>query len=293
MFSPAPFLALALTTILPLVLSNGVPIHVSPGLNVSTNPNITAHLPPCTNLTYTNAPTIPCYTKLQVTSYLKNFNSTIAEVCSPIQLWSQCLLLSVYNVPGVNCTMTSNTTSTCTPFDCATLNSTACPQPAPSTFTNITTDQAQGWYGVWNVYSVHHFLTAWATALNTTSSEKAILGVINPRVANTATTVLTSLVSKYGLNPNADAAMVKLAQVKIVKPEPQYGNRHSKGQSSNPTGAQWRAILYAKMQSVSDLAAGNFTDFIGMGGEGDFSVRGLAGVDALVDSLKNGTKVGG
>ena len=87
--------------------------------------------------------------------------------------------------------------------------------------------------------------------------------------------------------------MVKLAQVKTVKPEPQYGNRHVKGQSSNATGAQWRAILYAKMQSVSDLGAGNFTNFIGMVGEGDFSVRGLAGVDALVDSLKNGTKVGG
>ena len=86
--------------------------------------------------------------------------------------------------------------------------------------------------------------------------------------------------------------MVKLAQVKMAKPEPQYGNRLGKGQSSNPTGAQWRGILYAKMQSVSDLAAGNFTDFIGMVGEGDFSVRGLAGVDALVDSLKNGTKVG-
>lgn len=87
---------------LPFIAGSGVPIRVSPGLNVSTNPNVTAHLPPCTDLAGSHAPTIPCSNTLGVSSYLVNYNLTSAEVCAPYQsLLGTCLLPTVYGAPGV------------------------------------------------------------------------------------------------------------------------------------------------------------------------------------------------
>ena len=281
--------AFVLTTLFPFALSIGIPIIVSPGLNVSSNPNVTAHLSSCTNLTYAYAPNIPCYTKLQESAYLENFNLTLAELCAPDELWSTCLLRAVYMAPGVNCTMVTNTTSKCTPFDCATLTSTACPQPQSSNFTNITVDEAQQWYGGWNIYSLHTFMKSWALALNATSSESAILSVINPRIASTAAIVLGALISKYGVNPNADSALVDLIQVPSASPQPLYGGRNldAKGQVSRhePSGTEWRQILVAKMQSVANDAMGNFTDFLATVQEGAFATRGLANATVLAERM--------
>ena len=295
MANPFTLIAFVLTTILPFALSNGIPVVVSPGLNVSSNPNTTAHLPSCTNLTYAYAPNIPCYTKLQESAYLENFNLTLREICAPYELWSMCLLRAVYMVPGINCIMVTNTTSKCTPFDCATLNSTACPQPQSSNFTNITVDQAQQWYGVWNVYSLHTFIKSWAAALNATSSESAILSVINPKLANTAVTVLETLMPKYGVNPNADSALLDLIKVPSASPQPMDGGpkvqAHGQVSSGEPSGTEWRQTLVAKMQSVADEAMGNFTSFYGVVGEGAFAVRGLANATVLTERMaKNETK---
>ncbi|KAL2042493.1 hypothetical protein N7G274_004986 [Stereocaulon virgatum] len=280
-----------LTTILPLVYSSGIPIVVSPGLNFSIDPNITPNLTPCTTITSTNAPTIPCFTKLQVASYLENFNSTLAEVCSPTQLFSQCLLATVTAVPGLNCTSKINTTTmngitsasnstTCVPFDCATLNSRAC--PAPTASTNMTIPQAQGYYAVYSLYSVNQFLSGWATALNRASSEPAILSVLNNTTTPTPTGVLVSLITRYGLNPNADAKLVQLAQVQSVKPDPQIQPQPGK---DNAALSLWRGVLVDKLQKMSFSAAGNFTSFVGLVGDGDFSVKGLAGANQLIASL--------
>ena len=289
MANPFTLSAFVLATLLPSALSIGIPIVVSPGLNVSSNPNITAHLPSCTNLTYAYAPNIPCYTKLQESAYLENFNMTLPELCAPNELWSTCLLRAVYMAPGVNCTMVTNTTSTCTPFDCATLTSTTCPQPQSSNFTNITVDQAQQWYGGWNIYSLHTFIASWALALNATSSEPAILSVINPRVATTAVTVLGSLIAKYGVNPNADSALIDLIKVPSASPQPLYGGRNveAKGQVQRhePSGTQWRQLLVAKMQTVADEAMGNFTDFLAAVGDGAFATRGLANATVLAQRM--------
>lgn len=284
MARPITLSAFVLATLLPSALSVGIPIVVSPGLNVSSNPNITAHLPSCTNLTYAYAPTIPCYTKLQESAYLENFNLTLKELCAPDELWSTCLLRAVYMAPGVNCTMVTNTTSTCTPFDCATLTSTTCPRPQSSNFTNITVDQAQQWYGVWNIYSLHTFIASWALALNATSSEPAILSVINPKIGNTAVTVLRSLIAKYGVNPNADSALIDLIKVPTASPQPDI-NAHGQVESLERSGTEWRQLLVAKMQTVADWAMGNFTDFLGAVGDGAFATRGLANATVLAGRM--------
>ena len=281
--------AFVLTTLLPSALSIGIPIIVSPGLNVSSNPNVTANLPSCTNLTYAYAPNIPCYTKLQESAYLLNFNLTLSELCAPDQLWSTCLLQFVYMAQGMNCTMVTNTTSTCMPFDCATLTSTTCPQPQSSNFTNITVDEAQQWYGGWNIYSLHTFIASWALALNATSSERAIFSVITPGVGTTTITVLESLIAKYGVNPNADSALIDLIKVSNVSPQLVYGGRNVKGKGQvhglEPSGLEWRQLLVTKLQYVADQAMGNFTDFLGAVGEGTFSVRGLANATVLAERM--------
>lgn len=289
MANPITLGTFVLTTLLPFALSIGIPIVVSPGLNVSSNPNITANLPSCTNLTYAYAPNIPCYTKLQESSYLLNFNLTLAEICAPYELWSTCLLRAVYMAPGVNCTMLTNTTSTCTPFDCATLNSTTCPQPQSSNFTNITVDEAQQWYGGWNVYSLHTFISSWALALNATSSKPAIFSVINAGSGTTAVTVLEALIAKYGVNPNADSALIDLIKIPSASPEPLFGGPdiEAKGEvpRREPSGTEWRDILVTKMQFVADKVMGNFTEFLGAVGEGAFNTRGLANATVLAQRM--------
>ena len=298
MANPITLSTFVLTTLLPSALSIGIPIIVSPGLNVSSNPNVTANLPSCTNLTYAYAPNIPCYTKLQESAYLENFNLTKAELCAPDQLWSTCLLQAVYLAPGVNCTMVTNTTSTCIPFDCATLTSTTCPQPQPSNFTNITVDEAQQWYGGWNIYSLHTFIASWALALNATSSEPAILSVINPQNATKAVTVLEALIAKYGINPNADAALLDLVNITTVSPQAVYGGRSTGAKVGDvirkePSAAEWRLILVAKLQYVADQVMGNFTDFLAAVEEGAFSTRGLANATVLTERMaQNETRVG-
>jgi len=280
-----------LTTLLSLfssALSHGIPLVVSPGLNISTHPNITAHLPSCTNLT--TAPSIPCYTKLNTTSYLKNFNLTKAEVCAPQQDWTECLLVSVYQVAGANCTQVSNSTSRCIPFDCANLKSTTCVKPSRTERTNITMYEASGWYAAWNVYSVHHHVYAWATALDKRSSENAILAAINPRVANTATSVLKALIPKYGFNPNADNAIVHLLNNQSMDAEPAYGNARIRGESNTLSGTQWRSLLYERLDKMLQMANSHdgFDQWLILGKSGAYSTRGLSGVDALTRSLRKG-----
>lgn len=98
--------SLIVSILLPLlrcIAASGVPIVVSPGLNISSKPNVTAHLPPCTDLAGSHAPTIPCYNTLDVNLYLNNYNLTSAEVCAPDQSsFGTCLLPTVYGAPGVS-----------------------------------------------------------------------------------------------------------------------------------------------------------------------------------------------
>ncbi|KAL6715268.1 hypothetical protein ACLMJK_007532 [Lecanora helva] len=284
---------LLLTLLLPLLpsaLSSGIPLVVSPGLNYSTNPNVTAHAPSCTNLT--SAPTIPCYTKLNVTGYLKNYNSIKAETCAPQQAWSTCLLTTIYQVPGTNCTRQGPGVQKCIPFDCYTLKSTTCVRPSTTNRTGIGEYDAAGWYAAWNVYSVHQHIASWAVALTNRTSEHAILAAINPRVPNTATSVLTTLLKKYSINHNADSALVALLKRTAAgSKEPAYGNARIRGERNTVSGAAWRGILYRRLEGALVGAAGRyggFGEWVPMVEEGAFSTRGLAGVDALTRKLAKG-----
>ncbi|CAD6567893.1 MAG: hypothetical protein ASARMPREDX12_000832 [Alectoria sarmentosa] len=285
---------LSLTALLALsthTLANGIPVVVSPGLNVSSNPNVTAHIPSCTNLT-TNAPSPYCYTKLQETAYLTNWNLTSPEICAPDELWSTCFLRSIYGKPGPNCTTPTNDTKTCEQYNCTSLSlSTAlCPEPkAANGTTDATAEAAEQWYGGWNLYALQHHIATWSAALSVNTSAKAILAAVNPRVPNTATTLLTALVAKRGLDTatNADAALVKLLEVPTGRPEPAYGNARVRGESSTLTGAQWQLALRVRLGQVLDLAMGRFEDFLGAVKGGAYSARGLASVGNLTRSLED------
>ncbi|CAF9914302.1 MAG: hypothetical protein ALECFALPRED_009520 [Alectoria fallacina] len=272
-------------------LANGIPVVVSPGLNVSSNPNVTAHIPSCTNLT-NNAPSPYCYTKLQETAYLTNWNLTSPEICAPDELWSTCFLRSVYGKPGPKCTTLTNDTKTCEQYNCTSLSlSTAlCPEPKAANGTKDATAQAaEEWYGAWNLYALQHHIATWSAALSANTSVKAILAAVNPRVPNTATTLLTTLVSKHGLGTatNADAALVKLLEVPTGRPEPAYGNARVRGESSTLTAAQWQLALRMRLGQVLDLAMGRFGDFLGAVKGGAYSARGLASVGNLTRSLED------
>ncbi|KAL9069720.1 MAG: hypothetical protein Q9161_005304 [Pseudevernia consocians] len=279
----------ALFTLCTHTLANGIPVVVSPGINVSSEPNVTAHIPSCTNLT-NNAPSPYCYTKLQETAFLTNWNLTSPELCAPTELWSTCFLRSAYGKPGPNCTTLTNDTKTCEQYNCTSLSlSTAlCPEPTASNSTNDTTaDTAEKWYAAWNAYALQHHISAWSAALSANTSTKAILAAVNPRTPNTATSLLTTLIPKYGLNTStdADAALVKLLKVPTVTPEPAYGNVRVRGESSTLTGVQWQLALEMRMRQVLDLAMGRFDEFLGAVKGGAYSARGLASVANLTTSL--------
>jgi len=276
---------LSLTTLIASTSTSGIPLVVSPGLNISTNPNITAHLPTCTNLTA--APTIPCYTTLNTTGYLTNYNLTSAEVCAPGESWSKCLLQFVYQTAGAHCVLVAPATSRCEPFDCASLNSTTCIQPQRSNLTGITGYEAAGWYAAWNVYSVHHHIWAWATALNKSSSEHAILSAVNTSVANNATSVLAQVIKKYGINHNADKALLDVLQKEnSTQGEIAYGNSRGRGETSTLTGAQWRGLVVERLGEVLRVVNFRFEDWLGMVEGGAYSTRGLSGVKALSRGLR-------
>ncbi|KAL9137986.1 MAG: hypothetical protein Q9175_000803 [Cornicularia normoerica] len=279
---------LALST---YTVANGIPVVVSPGLNSSSNPNVTANIPSCTNLT-NNAPSPYCYTKLQETAYLTNWNLTSPELCAPDELWSTCFLRSVYGKPGPNCTTLTNDTKTCEQYNCTSLSpSTAlCPKPTAANSTEgATAETAEEWYGAWNVYALRLHISTWSAALSANTSTKSILAAVKPRVPNTATFLLTTLIFKYGLDTakNADAALIKLLEVPTGRPEPAYGNARVRGESSTLTGLQWQLALRMRLGQVLDLAMGRFEVFLGAVEGGAYSAKELASVRNLTRSLED------
>lgn len=286
---------LSLTALLALstyTIANGIPVVVSPGINISSNSNTTAHIIPCTNLT-NDAPSPYCYTKLQETAYLTNWNLTSPEICAPDELWSTCFLRSVYGKPGPNCTTLTNNTKTCEQYNCTSLSlSTAlCPEPTAGNSTkNATAGTAEEWYGAWNVYALQYHISTWSAALAANTSTTAILAAVNPRVPNTATSLLTTLIPKHGLNTstNADAALIQLLKVPTGRPEPAYGNVRGRGEVSTLTGVQWQLALKTRLAQVLDLAMGQFEEFLGAVKGGAYSARGLASVGNLTRNLKDG-----
>ncbi|KAM0796718.1 hypothetical protein BDR22DRAFT_893040 [Usnea florida] len=288
------------------ILANGIPVVVSPNLNISTNPNTTAHLPSCTNLT-SNAttPSPYCYTKLQETAYLTNWNLTSPELCAPTELWSTCFLRSVYGKPGPNCTSLTNYTSACQQYNCTSLSLTdpLCPPPTPASINTTTTttgasttttttaaavQTAEEYYAAFNIYALQSHISTWSAALSSPSSRQTILNALNPRLPNTASSLLTTLISTYGLNTsvNADAQLIKLVAVRTGPPEPAVGNGRVRGERSSVSAEVWQGLLRERLGDVLGLAMARFELFLGAVQGGAYSARGLAGVGELRRALE-------
>jgi len=137
------------------------------------------------------------------------------------------------------------------------------------------------WYAVYNVYSVHRFVLNWATALNATSSQTAIIDVVKPRIPNTTTMVMVALIAKYGINKNADTALINMLQIPTKKPQPTYGNGRLRGESSTLPASMWQPLLVARLQDALQIVMDDFNDFISAVGNGTFSTNGLASAKAL------------
>ena len=165
-----------------------------------------------------------------------------------------------------------------------------CPEPTLGNSTkDVSAETAEQWYGAWNLYALQHHIATWSAALSARTSTKAILAAVNPRKPNTATSLLTTLIPKYGLNTakNADAALITLLKVQTGRPEPAYGNARVRGESSTLTGVQWQVALEMRLRQILDLAMGRFGEFLGAVKGGAYSARGLAGVGNLTRSLRD------
>ncbi len=149
---------------------------------------------------------------------------------------------------------------------------------------------AEKYYAAFNVYALQHHISVWSAALASPTSTNAILAAVNPRVPNTATTLLTALIAKYGLGTatKADAALIALLEVPTGRPEPAYGNARVRGESSSLTGRQWQVALEKRFALVLELAMGRFDDFLGAVKGGAYSARGLASVGDLTRRLRVG-----
>lgn len=160
------------------------------------------------------------------------------------------------------------------------------PLPLDLPIKSYTDHSTCSWYAVYNVYQVHQFVYSWAAALNVTSSQKAITNAVNPRIPNTATTVMVTLINKYGLNKNADAALIKMLQVPTQTPQPTFDNFRVRGESSTPSAAKWQVLLVARLQDTLAVVMDDFDAFLGAVGNGTFSTRGLATASDLKAKLK-------
>lgn len=279
-FTPSTTILLLTALLLPFASPHNLPL-LTPPSQPNTITNLTTPHPPCTNLT--TAPYPPCYTLLNTTSYLTSYNLTRRETCAPFESWSYCLMRSVYASVGTNCIQQAPGVEKCDPFDCSSLNSTTCIYPRTSNRTGLTRLQAASWYGVWNVYAVHNHFANWAAALNRTSSEHAILLAVNPHKSNTVDSVLTSVITHYGINTNADRGILTL-----LKPEQgkAYGNARGRGEVSTLSGRQWRELLTGRLGEVLERVNYGFDEWKGVvGREGAFSTRGLSGSEALAERL--------
>lgn len=122
---------------------------------------------------------------------------------------------------------------------------------------------------------------AWATALNQKTSEGAILASMNPRVANTPTTVLTSLIQDYSINHNVDVALLSLLNNTKPKLEKAYGNVRVRGESNTLSGTQWRQVLRDRLDDALGAANFDFDVWLEVVKGGAFSTRGLKGARDL------------
>ena len=135
----------------------------------------------------------------------------------------------------------------------------------------------------------------WAQALSAPSSEKAVYIVTESDTvadsdAQTATSVLCTLIVKYGRDHDADDALVRLLEAEPhsttvpARPATSYGRVPT--HLDEPTGAAWQPVLQARLAEVLALAMDDFEFFLETVRTGAYSTRGLAVVGQLEEAMK-------
>ena len=256
------------------------PIVISPGLNY-TNPS---H--PRVNCTALETGVANyCYAELDETSYLTNWNTTIrSETCSPLQLWSNCYLNLAYT-NGTNRTITSQTINQ---HDCSTLsgNSSSNGCPPPSEYKPWT---PQEYYAVLNIYAIQHHIFVWSQAISARASQDASGGIaqaINSTKTDTPTSLLQTLIHKYGINHAADEALFNLLERPTIRPQPLAVQGGPGGGRAVLDAKQWAPLLRDRLQDALQLVMKDFDQFLKMVEGGAYSTYNLALSGQLENALK-------
>lgn len=269
-------------------LPSGIPYYVSPGINASSSPSKQAN---CTNIE--NGVSPQCYLDLNINGYFEYYNTTIGlETCSPSETWSTCYQVAIYSnssskSPNLK---TINQQHNCANLTTSTSNSGQCTQPRA--------DQ-QDWtpddfYGAFNIWSVQHHISVWAQAIAAASSRPAITTVaasdtIADSEAQSATSVLSSLILKYTINKEADEGLVRLLEAEPnstkVPKRPKSTPQRVPSSIEEPSATAWQPILQARLAEVLALAMNDFDFFLETVREGAFSTTGLAVVGQLTEAM--------
>ena len=284
-----PTTILALLPIFSSAIPLGVPLVVSPGLNITT-PAQRDRLN-CSDLS--QGPSETCYRDLNITAYLTNYNTSILpEVCPPSVPWSRCFQDNAYT----NASSPTNLKLTEAKHNCSLLttnasNSDSCMKPA----LDEQHWTAGEYYGVFNIWSLQHHISIWAQALNAPSSQKAITNVtVSDSAADsdaqTATSVLATLIESYSVDREADDYLVRLLEAEPnaskVPARPNGTHQRVASYAGQPTASAWQPVLTARLAEVLALAMDDFDFFIEVVRQGSYSTDGLAVVGQLEEALK-------
>ena len=254
------------------------PIVVSPGLDYK-NPS---HSPVnCTDLETGIATN--CYAELDETSYLINWNTTIRkETCSPSQLWSNCYLNSAYT-NGTERTITKQNISQ---HDCSTLNGNSSSNGCPPPFTDNKDWTPQEYYAVLNIYTVQHHIFVWSQAISARESQVAIAQSMKPNGMDD-TSLLQTLIQRYGINHAADEALSELLNGPNIRPQPLAKQGGGIGVRPGMDSGEWAPLLRRRLQDALQLVMKDFDHFLDMVKGGAYSTYNLALSGQLENALKD------
>ena len=138
-------------------------------------------------------------------------------------------------------------------------------------------------------------MSIWSQALGAATSQKAIYNVsqsdtVTDSDAQTHTSILSTLILKYGINHDADSFLVRLLEAvpDSTKVPERPASPHSRVPThfDEPTGADWQPILQARLAEVLKLAMDHFDFFLETVRSGAYSSRSLAVVGQLEEAMK-------
>ena len=270
-----------------VVLASGVPLVVSPGLNLSVGPGVN-----CTDL-HTGFNT-QCFVSQNVSNTFLNFNvSILPEICGPSQSWSECFQIQAYATPAIpDITRVVAQNHVCTTLTTNTNNSHLCSPPNA----NAKAWTLGEWYGVWSIYNLQSHISIWAQAISTNTSHQAISNVTTAYPDGNASTILSAIFTKYGLDLQADDALKGLLAMappntttNATAPQyPPYTRGRVPNPADKPTVQAWIVVLQARLQEILQVSMSDFDAWFGAVKKGYYASPNLAIAGQLINSLKQG-----